>query len=144
MVTCAWPRALRSVAGATSMAGAAGGEGDCSGELAFVQHDIDQDFTGEHKAFADFDGDGLLDVIVGGVALRWYQAPHWTMHQIALAEGVFIGHMQAGGIDRDGAPIASADRRGQLPPNRRGIGRAERPRAPWHQLDRATAGNGPA
>jgi hypothetical protein len=91
-------------AGVSNAAGASATEGNCSGELAFVQHDIDLDFTGENKALADLDGDGLLDVIVGGPALRWYQAPNWTMHQIAIAEDIFIGHMQAGDIDLDGAP----------------------------------------
>ncbi len=91
-------------AGSTNAAGASVSAADCSGELAFVRHDIDRDFTGENKALADLDGDGLLDVIVGGPALRWYQAPDWTMHQIAEAESVFMGHMQAGDIDGDGAP----------------------------------------
>ncbi|HVJ15789.1 MAG TPA: VCBS repeat-containing protein, partial [Polyangiaceae bacterium] len=104
------PSAAGGAGGNAGEAGAGGAAGPslpgveaCDGELAFAQHDIDQGFTGENKALADLDGDGLLDIIVGSSRLKWYQAPDWTAHDITEAEGIFLGHMQAGDIDGDGA-----------------------------------------
>ncbi len=74
----------------------------CESELEFERLTLDDEFTGEAKALADFDGDGLLDVAVGGDLLKWYAAPEWTIHEVATAETRFLGHMQAGDIDSDG------------------------------------------
>ncbi len=35
--------------------------------------------------------------------MKWYQAPDWDAHEVAVADVAFIGHMQAGDIDADGA-----------------------------------------
>jgi hypothetical protein len=79
-----------------------GQPGVCEG-FEFERVTLDDSFTGEAKALADFDGDGLLDVAVGGDLLKWYEAPDWDAHEIALADVRFLGHMQAGDIDADGA-----------------------------------------
>jgi hypothetical protein len=79
-----------------------GSTSDCEGAFEFERVTLDDDFTGEAKALADFDGDGLLDVAVGGDLLKWYAAPNWIAHEVAAAETHFIGHMQAGDIDADG------------------------------------------
>jgi hypothetical protein len=93
--------------GASAGAGGPGtgtGGGDCSAPLGFEQRDIDDEFTGENKALGDFDGDGLLDIAIGGEALEWYQAPDWTQHELEAADDIFMGHMQAGDVDDDGDP----------------------------------------
>jgi hypothetical protein len=73
-----------------------------SQDIPFRQVTVDPDNSGDCKALADLDGDGLLDAVVGGGTLSWYKYPTWRKTPIASAEVEFSTDMEAGDIDRDG------------------------------------------
>ncbi len=70
--------------------------------IAFVPEIVDASHSGDCKALADLDGDGLDDAVVGGNVLRWYAAPDWVPHDVANANSQFTTDMEAGDLDRDG------------------------------------------
>ncbi|HVJ20332.1 MAG TPA: VCBS repeat-containing protein, partial [Polyangiaceae bacterium] len=72
-------------------------------ELSFQAHVVDDRFTGENKALGDVDGDGLLDLLVGGPLLRWYQAPSWVAHDVGGSDGYLTSHMRVADMNQDGA-----------------------------------------
>ena len=49
-------------------------------EVRFHKTVIDTRFVSEGVAVADVNRDGLLDIVAGNI---WYEAPHWTPHEIA-------------------------------------------------------------
>ena len=50
-----------------------------AGKISFKKVQLDAKFRSEGVAVADFNGDGKLDIAVGGV---YYAAPDWKMHPI--------------------------------------------------------------
>jgi len=67
---------------------------------------VDSQMAGDDKALVDIDGDGYLDIVVGGMAgsepLTWYEYPNWTKHVIASAATEFTTEMDASDMDNDG------------------------------------------
>ena len=68
----------------------------------FTGEIVDAKNSGDCKAVADLDDDGLLDGVVGGADLVWYEAPDWKKHTIAEAQDEFTTDCQAADVDRDG------------------------------------------
>jgi hypothetical protein len=70
---------------------------------------VDPAASGDCKALADIDGDGLLDGIVGGKELAWYRSPGgaltagWARHPVGKADEEFTTQCQAADVDGDGA-----------------------------------------
>lgn len=50
---------------------------------------LDARFRSEGAAAADFNNDGLVDVVAGDF---WYEAPHWTRHEIRPAGSYWAGN----------------------------------------------------
>lgn len=82
-----------------------------AGLMARAAHAASLDFLGETvagtqsgdcKAIADFDGDGLNDLAIGGATLVWYRSPDWTAKLIATAVDQFTTDMEAADVDGDG------------------------------------------
>jgi hypothetical protein len=108
--------AAPSGAGGAAGSGGDGGDGSDGGvagagdkdpgvvdELSFAERAIDDTITGENKAVGDINGDGLLDILVGGPLLRWYEAPSYTPHDVKGSDGYLTSHMQVADMNGDGA-----------------------------------------
>lgn len=80
----------------------AGAAGHAATELEFASTVIDADQSGDCKALVDLNGDGRDDAVVGGLVLKWYEAPNWTPHVIATAAEEFTTDMEAADLDGDG------------------------------------------
>ena len=91
--------ALRSASIALALLSAAQ---DAPAEVPIQEIVIDASATGDCKALGDLDGDGALDVILGGSELAWYRFPAWTRFPIATAAVEFTTDMQVGDVDADG------------------------------------------
>lgn len=70
--------------------------------LDFLGQVVASQQSGDCKAIADFDGDGLNDLAIGGSALFWYRSPDWTARLIATANDQFTTDMEAADVDGDG------------------------------------------
>jgi hypothetical protein len=71
-------------------------------EVPFRQVTIDAGFNGDCKSVGDLDGDGQVDVVIGGSQLIWYKYPTWSKTTIAAAGTEFTTDMQVGDVDGDG------------------------------------------
>ncbi len=58
-------------------------------EVAFKKTVLDTRFVAEGVAVADVNRDGKLDIVAGNV---WYEAPHWTPHEIAPVRQIDPAH----------------------------------------------------
>lgn len=93
------------------------------------------------KALADIDGDGVLEVIVGGGGLGghvyWYQYPAWARFQIGTTGGG--DDLQVGDLDGDGA-VDVVVNGGEIIWYENPRGKGGDPRAPWvrHVIDPST------
>ena len=66
---------------------------------------IDPSHAGDCKAAGDLDGDGLSDLIVGGMPnerMTWYRNPDWAKTVIATARAEFTTDCALGDVDGDG------------------------------------------
>ena len=56
------------------------------------------------KGVGDFNGDGLMDVLVAGTegAIVWYEAPRWNKHVIVDTGGGWSTDAESGDLDGDG------------------------------------------
>lgn len=73
-----------------------------AGTLEFLGEVVDGQQSGDCKAIADFDGDGLNDLAIGGATLVWYRSPAWTARVIGTATVEFSTDMEAADLDGDG------------------------------------------
>lgn len=76
--------------------------GAVAAALEFTVQTVASQQSGDCKAIADFDGDGRLDVAVGGAVLAWYRSPAWTATAIRTADREFTTDMEAIDLDHDG------------------------------------------
>ena len=96
-------RVVLTVLTATLVVGVSGNAADAGGKKPrFTGEIVDAKNSGDCKAVADLDDDGLLDGVVGGADLVWYEAPDWKKHTIAEAQDEFTTDCQAVDVDRDG------------------------------------------
>lgn len=73
--------------------------------LAFRRQTIDATMAGDVKMAGDIDGDGLVDLVIGGSiseGLVWYRNPTWTATRIATPQFEFTTDGQLGDMDGDG------------------------------------------
>jgi hypothetical protein len=73
----------------------------------WVEQVVDPAMAGDDKALVDVDGDGYLDIVVGGKRvedepLTWYHYPDWRKYVIAVAADEFTTEMDVGDMDGDG------------------------------------------
>jgi hypothetical protein len=74
-----------------------------AGAQTFTEQTVSGSTFGDCKGIADFDGDGLPDVVIGGpVELAWFRAPGWVKTVIATPQTEFTTDMQTADVDNDG------------------------------------------
>ena len=72
------------------------------GEVVFSSTVIDAGHSGDCKALADLNGDGLADAVVAGYEMKWYEAPDWTARVIDTAADEFTTDLDTADLDGDG------------------------------------------
>lgn len=92
----------RRAAVAALMTAALTGSAGAADQVSFTATVIDPDQSGDCKALADLNGDGLDDAVVGGAVLKWYAAPDWTARVVAVADNEFTTDLEAADLDGDG------------------------------------------
>jgi hypothetical protein len=74
--------------------------------VAFRRLPLPEGIAGDCKTAGDLDGDGFLDVVVGGKGpgepLTWYQHGSWAARQIAVSEEEFSNDCAVADLNRDG------------------------------------------
>jgi hypothetical protein len=73
-------------------------------DSTFSRQIIDSAISGDVKAMGDIDGDGFLDLVMGGHSMHWYKYPSWTKSTISTINGVneYTTDMQLADVDNDG------------------------------------------
>ncbi len=75
--------------------------------IPFEYVEVDSSTAGDVKLVGDIDGDGLPDLLIGGMAaygetLNWYHNPDWSKTEIATAAVEFTTDGALGDVDGDG------------------------------------------
>lgn len=83
-------------------------EASAGSDPAFLRMPLPEGSTGDCKAVGDIDGDGLLDVLVGGSGpeepLVWYRNGTWARRTIAVSTQEFSNFCTMADVNRDGRP----------------------------------------